>query len=151
MSNATLQRDKMNTRKIDLSRHAAWLAIGVIGAGLMTTGCGKRSTNYFEYDNEADEISGKINLALVTEIRPQLIAGRDELRLNEQNIRHALERLKDKDYTEFRVKAVIQFDDRYVTLYESELFEKGKNDPDSRDIRKMEKALKRVLSFYNSI
>ena len=118
---------------------------------LLLAGCGKSGANYYEHDNDAVEISGKINLDLVKTIVPRLKVGTEEGRLNEENIQRLLRKIKNKQYESFRIKAYIIFDEHTVTMYESELFEKGKNEPDPRELREMKKRLNRALQVYRSI
>jgi hypothetical protein len=132
-------------------RHTILLAVMMMTGALLLTGCGDSRSQYFEYDNDADEISGKINLNRITYIVPRLKVGVDEGRLNEENIEKLIRKIKEKEYTSFRVKAYIIFDEHSVTMYESELFEKGKNQPDGREIREMKKQLTQALNFYRSI
>ena len=58
---------------------------------------------------------------------------------------------KNGEYTSFRVTAYILFDEYKVKLYESELFEKGKKEPDGRTLREMKKELNSALAYYQSI
>ena len=132
-------------------RHTIFVTAAMMAAAtLLLTGCGDTSPKYFEYDSEADEISGKINLNRITYIVPRLKVGADEGRLNKANIENLIRMIKKKDYTSFRVKAYVIFDEHKVTMYESELFEKGKNEPDSRELRDMKKKLTQALAFYQS-
>ena len=139
------------TIKTILSSRSAALFSAAIALVVMTVGCGDTGSRLLEYDNQADEVSGKINLDRVTYITPRLKVGVDEVRLNAKNIRKLLGKAKNGDYTSFRVTAYILFDEYKVTLFESELFEKGKNEPDSRTLRTIKKKLNSALAYYQSI
>ena len=57
-------------------RHTIFVTAAMMAAAtLLLTGCGDTSPKYFEYDSEADEISGKINLNRITYIVPRLKVG----------------------------------------------------------------------------
>ena len=130
--------------------HIIFLAAAIL-ATMLLTGCGDTGPRFFEYDSDADEVCGKINLDRITYIVPRLKAGADEGRLNKENINKLMHKMKEKDYQSLRVKAYIIFDQHSVTMYESDLFEKGKHEPDDRELRDMNKQLKDALAFYRSI
>lgn len=123
----------------------------VMLATLLLTGCGNKGPRFFEYDSDAGEVSGKINLDRITYVVPRLKVGADEGRLNKKNIDKLIQKMKENDYQSLRVKAYIIFDQHSVTMYESDLFEQGKHEPDDRELRDMKKQLKAALAFYQSI
>ena len=127
-------------------------AIAVLsGVAITVSGCGGSGQRFFEYDSANDEMNGKINLERITYVTPRLKVGSNEARLTRKNIDALVAALRKGDYTSFRVKAYILFDEHPVTLYESELFESRANPVSRKDLKAISKGLGDALKVYQSI
>jgi hypothetical protein len=128
------------------------LALALVAAGLMVAGCGRNSDPRFvEYGDETSETRGKVNLDRVTFIEPRIKAGVFEGPLTAKQIEGVIGSLKAGAYTSVRVKATIVFDNQTITLYESPLYEKGKNPPSRSDLKTIRERLTAALELYESI